>query len=107
MSDQIQPMDSIGPAAEGPGQNRDDALKDPAKADYKAGREFFNQGDYAQAAMSFHNALRGFEEQGNEQGIANASDRLGDVCCAREEYKMALDHYERASDICRKEHDIF
>ncbi len=106
MSEQIQPAGAIGPMTE-PEKKEDEALKDPAKADYKAGREFFNQGEYAQAAYSFHNALKGFEEQGNEQGIANASDRFGDVCVAREEYTMALDHYQRALAICEKENDIF
>ena len=71
----------------------DEALKDPAKADYKAGRDFLKQGEYAQAAVSFHNALKGFEEQGDEQGIANASDRLGDVCLAKEEYTKAMEPF--------------
>jgi tetratricopeptide (TPR) repeat protein len=106
MSDQVQPAGSIGPMTE-PVKKEDEALKDPAKADYKAGREFFTQGDYTQAAYALHNALKGFEEQGNEQGVANASDRLGDVCVAKEEYTMALDNFQRAFDICAKEDDIF
>jgi len=106
MSDQVQPAGSIGPMTE-PEKKEDEALKDPAKADYKAGREFFTQGDYTQAAYALHNALKGFEEQGNEQGVANASDRLGDVCVAKEEYTMALDNFQRAFDICAKEDDIF
>lgn len=106
MSDRTGPSDSAGPAA-GPGQKRNEELQDPARADYKAGRDFFKQQDYAQAAMCFHNALRGFEEQGDEQGVANASDRLGDVCLAREEFATALDHFQRAYEICLKESDIF
>ncbi len=106
MSNQIQPAGSIGPAAvEKP--KEDEALKDPAKADYKAGRDFVDKGEYSQAGIAFHNALKGFEEQGDEQGIANASDRLGDVCVAKEEYTMALDHFKRAYAICQKEKDIF
>jgi len=57
--------------------------------------------------MALHNALRGFEEQGDDQGVANASDRLGDVCMAKEEYRKALEHFDRALAICSKEHDIF
>nr|WP_240193342.1 tetratricopeptide repeat protein [Desulfobulbus alkaliphilus] len=57
--------------------------------------------------MAFHNALKGFEEQGDEQGIANASDRLGDVCLARGEYALAITHYQRAHVICEKEDDSF
>jgi len=106
MSDQLQPVGSIGPAAENKNQE-DEALKDPAKADYKAGRDFLKQGEYAQAAVSFHNALKGFEEQGDAQGIANASDRLGDVCLAREEYTKAMDHFQRAFEICLKGNDDF
>ena len=90
-----------------PEKKEDEALKDPAKADYKAGREYLSQGDYAQAAYTLHNALKGFEEQGYEQGIANASDRLGDVCVAKEEYEMALKHYQRAYEICEREEDFF
>jgi len=106
MSNPIQPPEGIGPVPVS-GQKEDDALMDPAKADYKAGRDFLSKGDFTKAAMALHNALLGFEEQGDEQGVANASDRLGDVCMAREEFKMALDHYERAYAICAKEYDIF
>lgn len=108
MSDQIQPLGGGCPKKQQPVEKKEDeALKDPAKADYKAGRDFFKEGDYAQAAYALHNSLKGFEEQGNEQGVANASDRLGDVCVAREEYEMALNHFQRAHDICAKESDIF
>lgn len=106
MSDRVQPTGSIGPMAE-PDKKEDEVLKDPAKADYKAGRQYLQRGDYGQAAYAFHNALRGFEEQNNDQGVANASDRLGDVCVATEEYTKALEHFQRAFAICRKEQDIF
>ncbi|MCL7488030.1 MAG: tetratricopeptide repeat protein [Desulfobulbaceae bacterium] len=106
MTEQRQPVESLDPLYKE--EKKDPALdEDPAKADYKAGRDFFSQGEFAQAAMAYHNALRGFEEQGDEQGIANCSDRLGDVCVAKEEYRMALEHFQRAYDICEKEHDIF
>jgi len=106
MSKQIQPPEGLRPA--GASEKREEEiLQDPAKADYMSGRQYYSQGEYTQAAMAFHNALRGFEEQGDDQGVANASDRLGDVCLAREEYGMALDHYQRAFDICLKEEDIF
>jgi len=106
MSEQIRPTGAPGPQQE-PEEGKDEALKDPAKADYKAGREYIKMGDYAQAAYALHNALKGFEEQSNEQGIANAADRLGDVCVAREEYAMALEHFQRAFVICEREKDIF
>jgi tetratricopeptide (TPR) repeat protein len=106
MTEQLQPIGSIDPQNKEQ-EKEDQAIEDPVKADYKAGREFFSQGELAQAAMAYHNALRGFEEQGDEQGMANCSDRLGDVCVAREEYQMALEHFQRAYAVCAKEHDIF
>ena len=106
MTEQLQPIGSIDPQNKEQ-EKEDQAIQDQVKADYKAGREFFSQGELAQAAMAYHNALRGFEEQGDEQGMANCSDRLGDVCVAREEYQMALEHFQRAYAVCEKEHDIF
>ncbi len=106
VSEHIQPLNSIGPVDDGPAAD-DDKLNNPARRDYVKGREQYTAGDYAAAAHSFHNALRGFEEQGDTQGIANASDRLGDACMGREEYAMALEHYERAKGICEQEEDSF
>ena len=106
MSTSIQPMNSIGPAD--PEKAREEELKkDPAKRDYLQGREQFKTGDYNMAAMSFHNALKGFEEKGDEQGVANASDRLGDVCMEKQDYAAALENYRRAYAICEKEEDSF
>ena len=105
-SDSIQPLSSLGPAD--PKKAREEAIKnDPAKRDYVAGRELLKQQQYSEAGMAFHNALKGFEEQGDEAGIANACDRLGDVCLAREDYKNALAHYLRAYELCEKEEDSF
>jgi len=102
----IQPLSSLG--AVDPQKAREEALKkDPAKRDYLEGRELYKKGEYAQAGMAFHNALKGFEEKGDEQGVANASDRLGDVCLAREQYADALTNYQRAYQICEKEEDSF
>jgi len=106
MTDQIQPIESIVPQDKEQ-QKEDEVLLDPAQEDYKKGREFLSKGDLPQAAMSLHNAMHGFEEQGDEQGVANCADRLGDVCVDKEEYQMAMEHFQRAYDICEKEHDIF
>ena len=106
MSTSIQPLSSIGPAD--PEKAREEALeKDPAKRDYLQGREQLKKGDYSMAAMSFHNALRAFEEKDDEQGVANASDRLGDVCLEKKDFAAALEHYRRAYTICEKEEDSF
>ena len=98
-----QSLDSLGPVD----PEKAAAANNPAKQDYLEGREQFKKGEYALAAASFHNALKGFEEQGDESGIANASDRLGDVCLERQEYTTALEHYRRAYAICEKEGDSF
>ncbi len=80
---------------------------DPARAQYKEGREHLKQGELAAAAMALHNSLKGFEEQGDRQGMANACDRLGDVCAGREEFGLALEHYLRARELCRELGDPF
>ncbi len=81
--------------------------KDPAQAEYDQGKELRQAGDEAMAASCFHNALIGFEQNNNENGIANASDQLGDICAARDEHEKAIEHYQRAFGICDKENDRF
>jgi len=81
--------------------------EDPAQEDYNKGKELLGAGDEAQAAASFHNALVGFEQSNNEQGVANASDQLGDLCALRDDHEKALSHYQRAYDICDRENDRF
>jgi len=104
-SEFIQPLQNIGPVAkENNGMQEEE---DQARKDYREGRKLYGDGNYAQAAIAFHNALRGFEEQGDLAGMANASDRLGDACLARDEYAMAVANYQRALAICEKEDDSF
>ena len=81
--------------------------EDPARADYNKGKELRAAGDEAQAASFFHNALVGFEQNGDDQGVANASDQLGDICAARQNHEKAIVHYQRAYAICDKENDMF
>jgi tetratricopeptide (TPR) repeat protein len=81
--------------------------KDPAQADYDQGKQIRQAGDEALAASCFHNALVGFEQNGDDKGVANASDQLGDICALREEHEKAIEHYQRAYDICDKENDSF
>ena len=81
--------------------------KDPAQVDYDQGKDLRQAGDEALAASCFHNALVGFEQNGNEKGVANASDQLGDICAGRDEHEKAIAHYQRAYDICDKENDRF
>jgi tetratricopeptide (TPR) repeat protein len=49
----------------------------------------------------------GFEQKGDDKGVANASDQIGDICAGREEHDKAIIHYQRAYEICDKEKDMF
>ncbi len=100
-SDNVQSLDSIAPMDESKGKKE----TDPVKVEYEEGKKFLENGSYGQAAVALHNALVGFEEKRDENGIANASNQLGHVCLAREEYDSALNHYQRAFEICDKSND--
>ena len=81
--------------------------KSQAQLDYEAGQEFLKNLEPAQAANAFHNALIAFELEGNENGVANAADKLGDICAARGDVAKAMSHYDRAYAICQKTTDRF
>lgn len=100
----LQPLDSLGPVQP---RDRVGAEESQARQDYREARRLMDKGEYVQAAMAFHNALLGFEQQGDRIGVANAADRLGDTCLAREEYAMAMANFERAYAICVEEEDSF
>lgn len=89
-------------------QKKKEEPVDPAQADYKAGLQFLDQDDtHGQAANAFHNALIGFEQSNNEEGMAKANDKLGDICLARDEFDKAISHYQNAYDICKRHDDLF
>jgi len=81
--------------------------KTQARQDYEAGQEFLKNSDTSQAANAFHNALIGFEQDGDENGVANASDKLADLCAEKGAIEKALEHLERAYTICNKNFDRF
>lgn len=83
------------------------APEDPAQADYNKGRELRAAGDDSQAALFFHNALVSYEQNGDDKGVANACDQLGDICAGREEHEKAIAHYRRAFAVCDRENDMF
>lgn len=76
--------------------------KDSVQAEYLEGKALLERGETSLAAVSLHNALLGFEERKDDNGIANASNQLGNACFQRQEYEKALEHYLRAEEICRK-----
>jgi len=79
--------------------------KEQCNADYKTGLDFLKNGEITFAAHAFHNALMGCLELGDDHGVANAADKLADICLEREEYPQALKHIETAYAICEKEQD--
>lgn len=97
MSTPIQDINSITPVEDT--ANKGEELSQAA-SDYEEGRGYVERGEAALAAVSLHNALRGFEEEENSEGIANASNQLGHACLIRKEYGQALPHYQRAWDVC-------
>lgn len=101
MKNTLQDIKDIAPM---PGA-RDSRSDDPVRADYEEGRRFLENQNYAQAAVSLHNSLLGFEERGDEAGVANASNQLGHVCLARQDFEQARAHYQKALDICEKLQD--
>lgn len=80
-------------------------ISDPAKEEFDRGCQFMENHDLSQAANSFHNALLDYKERGDDKGIANASDRLADVCLKKGDYARALPHLERAMAICEAAND--
>lgn len=79
----------------------------PNQVEYEKGQEFLKKKELAQAANAFHNSLLGFEESGDEKGVANAADKLGDLCMERQDFASAISHFEKAFAICDKEGDDF
>ena len=97
MISNIQPMGDIKKVDQKEGKKRS---SDPIQAEYDDGIEFLKEDDLTQAAVAFHNVLRAYEEKKHQDGIANASNQLGNVCLAKGEFEKAKKHYQRAWSIC-------
>lgn len=78
-----------------------------SRKDYNEGLDYIKTNELAMAANSLHNALKGWEEEGDLHGVANASDKLGDICAKRGDYEKALAHYDRSYKICTDDFDRF
>ncbi len=102
MSKPIQKIETLGPAAESAPEPSD---KSQAQLDYEEGRGYVERGETALAAVSLHNALRGFEQENNREGIANAANQLGHACLLRKEFGKAVVHYRKAWEICEELED--
>ena len=68
---------------------------DPSSA-LSRGRTLLKQGHADQALTYLQNALDLYTQAKNERGIAAARDALGDLYLVQGQYKVALDHYEKA-----------
>ena len=68
---------------------------DPSSA-LSRGRTLLKQGHADQALAYLQNALDLYTQAKNERGIAAARDALGDLYLVQGQYKVALDHYEKA-----------
>jgi tetratricopeptide (TPR) repeat protein len=101
MNNKLQTIDSIQTLTGG----TKEGSPDPVKKEYQDGLRFIENKEYSQAALAFHNALVGYEEIQDDDGIANASNQLGHLCLNRNEFGGALKHYQRALGICQKAHD--
>jgi len=99
MSTPIQDLRSAPPPGQ-PGEQKE--KRSQAQIDYDEGRGYLERGEPTLAAPPLHNALHGFEEEGNKEGIANASNQLGHACLQRKDFDKALAHYERAWAICEE-----
>jgi len=95
----IQDCDSIRSASEA---GDDQEKKSQAQLDYEEGRGYVERGEAALAAVALHNALRGFEEENDREGMANALNQLGHACLIRKDYDKAVPNYRRAWEICEE-----
>lgn len=102
MSRKLQDINSISPAADSVNEK---GTTDPVQAELEEGKRFLDNNETGQAAVALHNALLGFEEREDQNGIANACNQLGLVCLARNENEKALSHFKRAYDICASSND--
>lgn len=100
-------METEKQCASGQDKNPAGETTSQAQADFEQGKQLLAAGDPILAAAAFHNALIGFEQEENQNGVANAVDKLGDICVERGDHAMALEHYERALDICAAQQDTF
>jgi CHAT domain-containing protein len=67
-----------------------------ANAALSRGRALLKQGHADQALGYLENALSLFTQSNSSRGIAAAQDALGDLYLIQGQYKVALDHYQKA-----------
>src|SRR6476646_4998484 len=70
---------------------------DPSAA-LSRGRTLLKQGHADQALGYLQTALGLYTQASNERGMAASEDALGDLYLVQGQYKVALDHYQKAYD---------
>jgi CHAT domain-containing protein/predicted negative regulator of RcsB-dependent stress response len=68
----------------------------PAQTALKEGRALLKRGKADQALIQLNKALALYTQAGDETGTAAAHDALGDLYAVQGQYRVALDHYEKA-----------
>ncbi|MEO8433970.1 MAG: CHAT domain-containing tetratricopeptide repeat protein [Pyrinomonadaceae bacterium] len=74
---------------------------DQAHAALQQGRALLKQGKADQAIGYLQTALKLFTDSKNTRGVAAAQDQLGDLYLRQGQYKVALDHYQKALEAFR------
>ena len=81
--------------AGGPSETPAPQQTDPNSA-LSRGRTLLRQGHADQALGYLETALNSYTQTNNPRGIAAAEDALGDLYMIQGQYKVALDHYQKA-----------
>ncbi|MDA3969897.1 MAG: tetratricopeptide repeat protein [Desulfobulbaceae bacterium] len=81
--------------------------KSQARKDYESGLAHLDNKEYGMAANALHNALVTWQEEDNQNGIANASDKMADLLVAKGNYEKALEYYDKAYEICSTDFDRY
>lgn len=102
MATKMQPI----PMATEP-QGKPQEEKSQAQLDYESGVAAMKNKNFGQAANAFHNAMIAYEQEEDKTGLANANDKLGDVCRESQEFEKALSYYEKAFALCEEFDDIY
>src|SRR5713226_311605 len=67
-----------------------------ASSSLSRGRSLLKQGHADQALGYLENALKLFTQSNSRRGVAASEDALGDLYLIQGQYKVALDHYQKA-----------
>src|SRR5713101_7416727 len=78
--------------------NADNLPQADPDAALSRGRALLKQGHADQALGYLENALKLFTQSNSRRGVAASEDALGDLYLIQGQYKVALDHYQKAYD---------